>query len=179
MFWGSYIKFLKSQLCSWMKFLVPQEPLNQLNKADITSQRLKQSEQSLHGSPRGSLHLNYSFQLSVFMGLLGVWTSGPLILVSSFGLFSFCWFALSSLDVMLIVILCYVMLRYVTLRYVMLCYVLLCFLILLEAWSFLMRDRKRADLKERGGGKERGTGRSGGRGHYHLDIVYEKRIYFQ
>ena len=46
--------------------------LNQLNQAPVSSQRLKQQTQDLHGSVPGPLHMYYSFWLNNFMGLLSV-----------------------------------------------------------------------------------------------------------
>lgn len=64
-----------------------QVPLNQPSKAYMNSQRLKQQVQCLHCYVPGPLHIRYSFQFSVFTGLLSVWMSGSLILVSSLRFF--------------------------------------------------------------------------------------------
>lgn len=74
-------------------------PSDLLSKAYMRSQRLKQQVQGLHGSIPGPQHKYYSFQISV------LWHSWVLEWASnscaySLGFFSFCWTALSSLDMM-------------------------------------------------------------------------------
>lgn len=97
-----------------------QVPLNQPSKAYRNSQRLKQQVQCLRCYVPGSLHIRYSFQFSVSMGLLSVWMSGSLILVSSLRFF-FRWCDFSKYHVMIMV--------YHILLYLFCCYAL-------EACSF-------------------------------------------
>lgn len=81
---------------------------------------------------------------------------GPLILVLSVGLFSFCWFALYNFNVIVFVLFCY---------------------ILLSLRSLLFSDERRSES-----GRERrceGIGKSRRRGICNQDLMYEKRIYFQ
>ena len=58
-----------------------QGSLNQSNKAHMNSQRVMQKAWDLQGSVSGPLRIYCSFQLSIFMEFLSVWTSGTLILV--------------------------------------------------------------------------------------------------
>lgn len=78
-----------------------QVPLNQLSKVHMNAQKLKQPAQSLHRSARvGPLHIQHSFQLSMYTGPQSVWTRGLCALGLLVRLFPFCWVDLSSLDVM-------------------------------------------------------------------------------
>lgn len=61
---------------------------NQLGKAHLSWQRLTQQAQDLRRSADGPWRACYSFQLSVIMGLLSVWTRGSLIPVSALVAFS-------------------------------------------------------------------------------------------
>ena len=70
-----------------------QSLLEELNKAHINSQRLKQQAQGIQESVPGPQQTYSSTQFCVFMGLLSMWTSVSLILVISCGIFSFCWHA--------------------------------------------------------------------------------------
>jgi hypothetical protein len=63
---------------------------------------------------------------------------------------------------------------YFILFYFILFYFILFYQYHLEAYSFLMRDKKKGSTKRRSGR----TGRSRGRGNGNQDIFYEKRIYF-
>lgn len=47
-------------------------PLKQLNKACLSSKRLKQQAQGPFGSLPGQVHIYYSFQVSIFMGFPNV-----------------------------------------------------------------------------------------------------------
>lgn len=119
--------------------------LNQLSKAYKNAQKLKQQTQSLQKSAPGPPLRYYSFHFCTFMGLLSVWMSESLIFVSSLGALSF-------------VLVCLVQLQYdgfcfllfITLYSLMFC----CYL--LEACSFLMRDRKGLDPDGRGSREELG-----------------------
>lgn len=68
-----------------------QGPLQQLSKVHMTSQRLDQQKLSLHRYSPGPLHIYSSFQLSVFMGFLSMWTNGFLFLVPCLVLSFLCW----------------------------------------------------------------------------------------
>lgn len=52
---------------------------------------------------RSSVYVSW-IQFSVLMGFLSVWMNESLILLPSLGLFSFCWFVLSSFDVIVFVL---------------------------------------------------------------------------
>jgi hypothetical protein len=73
--------------------------MNMVN-AHMSSQRLRQQTQGLHGSASGPPYMHDGFQFSVFMRVLSVQMSGPLILVPSLAIFSFCWFVLSNSNVL-------------------------------------------------------------------------------
>jgi hypothetical protein len=77
--------------------------------------------------------------------------------VPSCGLFSFYLFTLFDFEVMVFVLSYYILFCYIMLYY------------LLEACSFLMRDREGMDLDERAGWD--GTGRSRGKGTCNQDIL--------
>ena len=105
---------------------------HQENKSHQSSQSPKQHAQGLHRSAPGPLHINYGSQLSTFMRVLSVGTSGSLILVPFLGLFSFCLFILSNCKVTVFVLSYYIL------------------LLSLET-CFLMRDRREVDLDGRVG----------------------------
>lgn len=104
-----------------------QGPLNQVSKTHMNS--LKQQEQCLHGSALGLRHIYYSFWLSVFKGLLGVW-------VSDFCDFS--WGSFPSVGLS-----CPVSLWCFVISYILFCQV---WVLSLEECSFLMRNRNGVDL---------------------------------
>ena len=58
------------------RWRVPREesPLNQLSKACLNIQRLKQQAECLHRSVKDHLHMYYRFQFSVFIRLWSEWT---------------------------------------------------------------------------------------------------------
>ena len=76
--------------------------LEELKKAHINSQRLKQQAWGIQESAPGPQQTYSSTQFCVFMGFLSMWTSVSLILVISCGIFSFCWHALSNVNVMIL-----------------------------------------------------------------------------
>lgn len=76
--------------------------LNQLGKAHRTHRVWI----SKHRASVGLYQVPYihiiALSLIFFMGIQSVWISGSLILVPSFGLFSFCWFVLSNFNTMVL-----------------------------------------------------------------------------
>lgn len=91
-----------------------------------------------------------------------VLTSGALILIPSLGVFSFCCLVFPNFDIIVLVFSYYIL--------------FLIFYYLLEAYSFLIRNREGINPVGRGGEEELG-GVEGGKGDHNQDI-YEKRVIF-
>lgn len=65
---------------------IEQSPMNQRSKEHMGSQRLRLQSPVLHRCTLGPLHIHFSYQLNIFMGLLIIRTSGSLSLVPSVGI---------------------------------------------------------------------------------------------
>lgn len=85
-----------------------------------------------------SCHINYNFQFVIFKGLFSVQVSVPLILCLLLGIFSFCWVALSILNLVIFFLLYLIIFHFV----MFICYHL-------EVYSVLMRAKGWVDLEGR------------------------------
>lgn len=62
-------------------------PFESISRVHMSSQRLNQQAEDLHGSTLSLLHIYYSFSLCIFMGLWTMRMNGSLTLVSGLSIF--------------------------------------------------------------------------------------------